>query len=220
MELRMQELAARSGLAKTKIHHYLREGLLPPATKSARNAALYGTEHLERLKLIAALRDPSADELSIPQIRTVLAYMAAGMSRVSAVRLATEGIEPTVGDSAEAGWKTAEALAAAAGVTPELVRALQDAQLIPGAGGGVFSAGDLLVARACGSLCGPLGVIPADLTPLFDLIREVGDYSDSLAELYSSQAEVVSTDSDGMRSPLRDGIRDFLDVLLWRAVET
>lgn len=216
----MQELAARSGLSRTKIHHYLREELLPPVRKSARNAALYGTEHLERLNLIAALRDSSADDLSIPQVRTVLAYMAAGMSRVSAVRLAAEGVEPTVGESTAAGWATAKTLATAAGVTPELVHALQQARLIPGAGEGTFSAGDLLVARACGSLCGPLGVDPADLTPLFDLIREVGDYSDSVAELYSSQAEAGSTDSAGMRSPLRDGIRDFLDVLLWRALES
>lgn len=216
----MRELAAQSGLTRTKIHHYLREGLLPPVNKSARNAAVYGTEHLERLKLIAALRDPSADELSIPQVRTALAYMAAGMSRVSAVRLAAEGIEPTAGESAVAGWHTTEALATAAGVTPELVHALQKAQLIPASSEGAYSAGDLLVARAGGALCGPLGVDPADLTPLFDLIREVGDYSNSLAELYATQVEVILTDADGMEPPLRHGIRDFLDVLLWRALET
>ena len=216
----MQELAARSGLARTKIHHYLREGLLPPVRKSARNASLYGIEHLDRLNLIATLRDPSAEELSIPQVRTVLAYMEAGMSRVSAVRLAAEGIEPTVGESAPGEWDTAEALATAADVTAELVHSLQQAQLIPGTGDGGYSAGDLLVVRACGSLCGPLGVDPADLTPLFDLIREVGDYSASMAELYSSQAEAGLADSDRTQSPLHVGIGNFLDVLLWRALET
>ena len=215
----MQELAARSGLTRTKIHHYLREGLLPPAQKSARNAALYGPEHLERLTLIAKLRGAAAGELSIPQIRTVLAYVETGMPEASAVRLVAEGIGPAAGTPAAA-WDTAGDLAVAAQVPADLVRSLEEAQMILRDGADAYTAGDLLVARACGSLCGRLGVEPSDLTPLFDLIREVGDYSDSLAELYSSQAEAASTDPTGIRSALRDNIQGLLDALLWRALET
>ena len=216
----MQELAAQCGLGKTKIHHYLREGLLPPAQKSARNAALYGPEHLERLRLIAELRGAAAGGLSIPQIRAVLAYMDSGMVRASAVRLVAEGLEPEAADGPAGAWETVDDLAAAAGVSPELVHSLEAANLIPRITGRPYSAGDLLVARACDSLCGRLGVEPSDLTPLFDLIREVGEYSDSLAELYSSQAEAVSADSPGIRSDLRDNIQGLLGALLWRALET
>ncbi|TFG64052.1 MAG: MerR family transcriptional regulator [Gemmatimonadales bacterium] len=220
MIMRMQELAAQTGLSKTKIHHYLREGLLPPSQKSARNAALYGQIHVDRLNLIAGLRGAAGGKLSIPQIRTVLANVESGMSRASAVRLAVEGIGPVSAGVSGAGWETAEALASEAGVTLGLVRALEAANLIPDHGNSAYSAGDLLVARACDSLCGSLGVEPSDLTPLLDLIREVGDYSDSLARLYSSQAEAASIDPDGVRIAMRDSIRGFLDALLWRALET
>lgn len=216
----MQELAALTGLSKTKIHHYLREGLLPPSQKSARNAAQYGQEHVDCLNLIAGLRGEAAGELSIPQIRTVLANMATGMSRASAVRLAIEGIEPVSAGESVAGWETAEALATAAGVAVELVHTLEDGGLISPEGEPAYSAGDLLVTRACDSLCGRFGVEPADLTPLLDLIREVGDYSESLARLYSSQGEAASMDRDDLPIAMRDSIRVFLDALLWRSLET
>jgi hypothetical protein len=83
-----------------------------------------------------------------------------------------------------------------------------------------YSAGDLLVTRACDSLCGRFGVEPADLTPLLDLIREVGDYSESLARLYSSQGEAASMDRDDVQIAMQDSIRVFLDALLWRSLET
>jgi DNA-binding transcriptional MerR regulator len=220
MEMRMQELATQCGLSKTKIHHYLREGLLPPARKSARNAAQYGPEHLERLTLIAELRGPEAGALSIPQIRAVLTYMTAGMAQASAVRLVVEGIKPDASGAPVGSWDKAVDLAAAATVSVELVESLEAANLIRRSTGRPYSAGDLLVARACESLCGRLGVEPADLTPLFDLIREVGDYSDSLVELYSSQAEAVSADSVDIRSDMRDNLQSLLGALLWRALET
>jgi DNA-binding transcriptional MerR regulator len=220
MEMRMQELATQCGLSKTKIHHYLREGLLPPAQKSARNASLYGPEHLERLNLIAELRGTEAGELSIPQIRAVLAYMSTGMAQTSAVRLVVEGVEPEATGSPTGVWEVAAELAAAANVSVELVHALEVAHLIRVDTGRPYSAGDLLVARACESLCGGLGVDPSDLTPLVDLIREVGDYSDSLAELYSSQAAAAAADSVGIRSDMRDSIQSLLGALLWRAIET
>ena len=215
----MQELASRSGLSKTKIHHYLREGLLPQPQKSARNASLYGDEHVDRLSLIAELRDSSTGELSIPEIRSVLSYTEAGMSRESAVRLVEQGIEPVAGTSA-AEWQTVEALANAAGTPAELVQALEDTHLISREDNPSYSAGDLLVARACDSLCGRFGVEPADLTPLFDLIREVGDYSESLTALYASHSEAESTDAAASPQALRASISAFLDAVLWRALET
>lgn len=54
---RIAEVVRRSGVTKETIHFYLREGLLPPPRKTARNAALYGEEHLHRLRLIRSLRE-------------------------------------------------------------------------------------------------------------------------------------------------------------------
>jgi DNA-binding transcriptional MerR regulator len=54
--MRIRELVELSGQSKTTIHFYQREGLLLPLHKTARNAAMYGDEHLRRLALIQQLR--------------------------------------------------------------------------------------------------------------------------------------------------------------------
>jgi DNA-binding transcriptional MerR regulator len=55
--VRLAELSRRSGVPRTTIKFYIREGLLPPGAPLARNQADYGPSHLERLRLIAALRE-------------------------------------------------------------------------------------------------------------------------------------------------------------------
>jgi len=69
-------------------------------------------------------------------------------------------------------------------------------------------------------LVGDLSIDPGDLTPLADLIREVGEYAESLAALYATQAEATSTAISDVRAAIREGIRDLLDALLWRSLET
>src|SRR5437762_567357 len=55
--LRMRDLVRESGLPRETIHFYLSEGLLPPGTKTGRNTAFYGAQHLERLRKIRDLRE-------------------------------------------------------------------------------------------------------------------------------------------------------------------
>ena len=47
-EIRIDELARRSGLTVDTIRFYQREGLLPPAARAGR-AKVYGQDHLDRL---------------------------------------------------------------------------------------------------------------------------------------------------------------------------
>ena len=54
--LRMKDLCAETGLPRQASHFYIHEGLLPPGTKTGRNMALYGHEHVARLKLIKKLQ--------------------------------------------------------------------------------------------------------------------------------------------------------------------
>lgn len=204
MEMRMRELSDASGLAKTTIHHYIREGLLPPASKSARNAALYGSEHLDRLRLISELRAEAGAALSIPQVRSVLAHRDQGVAAAAATRLVLAGVEPE---------ETMEGLPA------ESTGALEGAGLIGRDADDEFPPGDILVARACEALL-EAGVEPQDLLPLADLLQEVGIYANSLATLYASQADVGPEDRSELESTLSAGLRDLLDALLWRALET
>ena len=223
MMMRMQELAERSGLPRTTIHHYARESLLPPPRKSAKNAAEYDESHLERLALITRLRDESRDPrgLSIPEVRLVLGHLDAGIEPGAAVRLVTEGID--AGPPAAGRWTDAGAFARAAGVSEAFVRTLVEVGLIDDGPDKGFRPGDLLVARACESVCSGSGVDPADLTPLADLIHEVGSYSDTLADVHALRTGKAPTTGsppgDVRPSQIRPELGKLCDALLWRALE-
>ena len=54
--MKMKELMERSGLPRTTIHFYLREGLLHPPIKSGRTMAYYDQSHLLRLQAIKEIK--------------------------------------------------------------------------------------------------------------------------------------------------------------------
>ena len=82
--MRIKELSQRSGLPKTTIHYYQRDGLLPPPQKTARNAAFYGEQHLERLALIQKLR---AVPLRMAYLRRAIQLIEQGVQVEVAVAL-------------------------------------------------------------------------------------------------------------------------------------
>lgn len=218
----MQELVERSGLPRTTIHHYAREGLLPPARKTAPNAARYDEAHLERLALITRLRDSDgeAGPLSIPEIRRILEYVEAGVDSRVAVRLVAENVEAVPADGEN--WSEPAELARAAGLEAEFVAKLVAAGLIGGGPGEAFTPADLLVAQSCDAVCADRDIEPADLTPLADLIREVGNYSATLIEVhavrtndsFSGSARIVADPT----VPLGRELAALCDVLLWRVL--
>jgi DNA-binding transcriptional MerR regulator len=67
-EIRIDELARRSGLTVDTIRFYQREGLLPEAARAGR-AKVYGQEHLDRL---AQIRDLQARRFSLAAIKALL----------------------------------------------------------------------------------------------------------------------------------------------------
>ena len=198
MGMRMQELTERSGLPKTTIHHYIREDLLPPARKTAPNAALYDEAHVERLELITRLRAGDGEELSIPEIRRVIDYIDEGFDADAALRLLQDEVDP--------------ANAEGAGPRPEFVARLTRADLVSSAEPEDLTAGDLLVTAACRAICSERDIEPSDLVPLADLIREVGNYSSTLVSVDDARRE----SADG-ESGLREDLARLCDALLWRA---
>ncbi len=74
--MRLAELSARSGVPRSSIKLYIREGMLPPGEPQARNQASYGPRHLERLALIRALREVA--KLSLDVIRRVTTELDRG----------------------------------------------------------------------------------------------------------------------------------------------
>jgi DNA-binding transcriptional MerR regulator len=67
-EIRIDELARRSGLTVDTIRFYQREGLIPPAARAGR-AKVYGQEHLDRL---AQIKDLQARRFSLAAIKALL----------------------------------------------------------------------------------------------------------------------------------------------------
>jgi AcrR family transcriptional regulator len=54
--MRIKELEHRSGVPRTTIHYYIREGLLHPPNKTSRTMAYYDESHLQRLEKIMHLK--------------------------------------------------------------------------------------------------------------------------------------------------------------------
>ncbi|HEX6873805.1 MAG TPA: MerR family transcriptional regulator [Micromonosporaceae bacterium] len=68
--MRISDLSQSSGLPIATIKYYLREGLLPPGTRTARNQAEYDQTHLVRLRLIRILT--TVGQLTVSSVRQVL----------------------------------------------------------------------------------------------------------------------------------------------------
>ena len=68
--LRMRDLVRESGLPRETIHFYMQQGLLPAPLETGRNTAIYGPEHLERLRRIRVLQEQQF--LPLRAIRAVL----------------------------------------------------------------------------------------------------------------------------------------------------
>ena len=67
---RMRDLCALTGLSRQAIHFYIQQGLVPEGTKTGRNMAFYGPEHVERLRIVRQLQEERY--LPLKQIRALL----------------------------------------------------------------------------------------------------------------------------------------------------
>lgn len=71
--MRIAELSRETGVPIATIKYYVREGLLPAGRATAPNQAQYGDQHVERLRLIRALREGA--DLSIATLVRVFDVM-------------------------------------------------------------------------------------------------------------------------------------------------
>jgi DNA-binding transcriptional MerR regulator len=193
--MRMKELVAESGVPRTAIHHYQREGLLPPVTKTAPNAAVYGEEHVRRLQLIRSLRSEELGPLSIDEVRQVL-------------RLVDRGVEPAVaatlqrlpgqigapsGKRAAKGERSLSDVARDAGTSLSAARSWHETGLLPGRPGGpgdgpAFDEADVVAARLIHDLLAHEGVRATDLDPIAELVGELVRYEQAFVTLATAGA--------------------------------
>jgi DNA-binding transcriptional MerR regulator len=97
MEIKIGEIAKRSGVPPSTIRYYVRQGLLPEPTKVNKSMAYYDEGCVERIQAIRHLQETKYFPLSV--IRNILRRMDKGLSLEEA-----EAIEDAVfGVSSEAG---------------------------------------------------------------------------------------------------------------------
>jgi len=77
--LRMREVEVRTGLPRSTVHLYVRQGLLPQPTRTRRNQAFYDEEFVRRAKLVKALQSKARMPLS--SIRKALQKVPQGAAR-------------------------------------------------------------------------------------------------------------------------------------------
>jgi Cd(II)/Pb(II)-responsive transcriptional regulator len=82
MELKIGELAKRSGCLVETIRYYEKQGLLPHATRSQGNFRLYGAAHAERLQFIRHCRSL---DMTLDEIRNLLQFRDAPEDNCSEV---------------------------------------------------------------------------------------------------------------------------------------
>lgn len=173
--MRMRELAEKSGLPKTTIHYYLKEGLLPRPESPSKNSAIYTEVHLARLELLQRLRSPEVGPLPLPAIRRVLELIDQGVEPEVAIVLQ----RTVVGDLAKnetRGPFTLDELAQHSGADVALLGEAVAAGIIvaaPGDSDRAFDALDLRIAMLMASVAVPFRLTMSELAPLGDLIRQV-----------------------------------------------
>ena len=169
--MRMKELVAASGVSRSSIHYYLREGLVPPPQKTGKNAALYDHRHLERLRLIGRLRSES---FGIERIRRILEQVEEGVPLDLAVTL--QRAVTMEGGEGE-GRMSLQELAERAEITQAQARKLLKVGLLTPAprrkGGLRFDRYDLEVARRFCRLSEETGLSVEDVEPICRGIAEV-----------------------------------------------
>jgi DNA-binding transcriptional MerR regulator len=69
--LRISDLSRQSGVSVPTLKFYLRQGLLPPGTATARNQAVYDDRHLRRVRLVRTFTGIGGLELAA--VRDILA---------------------------------------------------------------------------------------------------------------------------------------------------
>jgi len=138
MEYRVEDLAAQSGVRVDTLRFYQARGLLPAPERVGR-VAVYGDDHLVRVRRIKELQQQG---FTLAQIRKVLERPAG-----EAPELLAALVEEKVGERT----LSREKLAAEAGVPDVLIRAAESAGLMEAVeldGEERFSEADLEMARA------------------------------------------------------------------------
>ena len=206
--LRMRDVCARTGLARSTIHHYIREGLLPKPAKTGRNTAFYDEEFVRRARLVKALQEKT--HLPLAAIRKTLAGMPNGavetidLDRFTGV---THQIANQLRLTSEQDLSPAE-LSKATGLSVDELNGLAVVKLIEANERGRFSPLDARIAIAIAAIRGAGATVERGFTGSAQIIDA---YRKHLSELARTEAkEMVRM----MRSLAEIDLANFVEAIL------
>lgn len=105
--MRISDLSTATGVAVPTIKYYLREGLLSPGVKTSATQASYGDDHIQRLRLIRALREGAG--FSVDRISEILSLIDAPLDPITPTGLinrlgaALAALPPDINEPPEGG---------------------------------------------------------------------------------------------------------------------
>jgi DNA-binding transcriptional MerR regulator len=174
--MRISELAKAAGVSSTTIHYYVREGLLFPATKTARNMAYYKPECVENIRLIKELQ--SKRFLPLNMIKLIMKARQDGqdVEHVIQMRSVIEDVFHPVGP-VETKSMTRSELIDTTGLSAEDIKNLETIELLTPTEttlGRVYDDIDIQIANITRELK-KIGLKPADLSiyrKYIEVIRE------------------------------------------------
>jgi DNA-binding transcriptional MerR regulator len=170
VRLRVDDLAARSGLSVDTVRFYQSRGLLPVPEREGR-LAWYSDAHVERLRRI---RDLKGKGFTLDFIRRVLDRELDAVDEALVEAVAG----PVPGEDEPAGAMTLEELAEKTGVSAAVLQVIEREGLLGGEGSGGYSSADTRMVSA------GLALLEAGLplSELLDLARRHDAAMKSIAE--------------------------------------
>lgn len=103
--MQISELSDRSGLTVQTIKFYIRQGLLPKGSAVSATRAEYGPAHLERLRLVSALRE--VGDLPVAAIREIVAAVEDGSGPHDLIGTVQHAIGPDAAAPDDPQWRAA-----------------------------------------------------------------------------------------------------------------
>jgi DNA-binding transcriptional MerR regulator len=181
----MREVCARTGLARSTIHHYIREGLLPKPEKTGRNTALYDEEFVQRARLVRALQENT--HMPLATIRQTFDGMPDGaVGAIDPERFA--GVANRIANelrlASERALTRAELLATT-GLKPAELDGLSASRLVEPSPGGTYSPLDASIAIAISRIRGAGATIERGFAGSAEIVRA---YRTHLTELARTEA--------------------------------
>ena len=185
--LRVSELSKVTGVSLPTIHYYVREGLLFPSTKTARNMAYYSPDCVDDIRLIKELQSKNFLPLSVIKLIVQAKHDGQDIEHLIEMRTLFDDIFHPIGIG-KSKRLTMNELINSTGLSATEIKALESMGLLmptETAQGGIYDDIDVRIARIVKGLA-EFGLKPADLS------------------VYSQYVEAIRNEAKTMHSKIHE----------------